>query len=112
MAFKPFKKIRVAPNEEVTAKHINAVQENIGEAIDQVTNKDQLDSKILKNQILTAGAVNKVSHGLGRPLQGWYVIRTHGNYNMVYDTQDTNPSPNLLLYLWTPATVTVDLLVF
>lgn len=112
MAFKPFRTLRVGPNEEVTPKVVNDLQANIGAALAQLLGKDPLDLQILPNVALSPGVTNMVPHKLGRNLQGWWIIRTHGSYNMVGDMQDNNPSPHLLLYLVTPAPVTVDILVF
>ncbi len=112
MSFKPFRKIRVAPNEPITPKNINDVQDNISEAISQMLNKDQLDSTVIKNINLQPGIINKIPHNLGRNLIGYIVTRTHNGYAFLQDFQDTNPSPNLLLYLQVPAQCTIDLLVF
>lgn len=112
MAFKPFKKIKVPPNDNVTSKHINTVQDNISEALGQVLGKDSLDVSLIKNVRLLPGIVNKVPHLLGRNLSGFIVVRNHGGYAVLTDQQDSNSSPDLLLYLTTPAAVTVDLLVF
>ena len=111
MAFKPFKKIKVPPDEEITSKHINAVQDNVSQAIGQLLGKDVLDLKLLKNVTLLPGIINKVSHGLGRKIDGWLPVG-NGGYAFITDKQDSNKSPELLLYLTTPALVTVNLIVF
>ena len=112
MAFKPYRKIRVPPEGVVTSKHINDVQDAVGEALGQLLGKDALDVVLLKNIKLLPGIINTVAHGLGRVLDGWIVVRNHGSYAILTDKQDDNPSPNLLLYLTTPNAVVVDLLVF
>lgn len=112
MAFKPFKKIRIRQGQPPTAEEFNSVQDNIDQAVSQLLGKDVLDQQLLKNVVLLPGITNKVSHGLGRRLAGYLVVRNHGSYAILTDTQDTNPAPDLLLYLTTPALVTVDLLVF
>lgn len=112
MAFKPFKKINVNNNETISPKHINAVQDNISQALGQLLGKDQLDNQVLTNITLLPAITNKVPHQLGRRLSGWIVVRNHGGYSMLTDLQDTNASPHLLLYLYTPALVVVDLFVF
>lgn len=112
MAFKPFKKIKVGPNDAPTAKNINNFQDNVEDVIKQIVGRDELDQHLVKNVVLLAGVINPVPHQLGRNLNGWFVVRTHGSYNQVYDNQDINPSPNLLLYLLTPINVTVDIVVF
>lgn len=130
MSFKPFKQIRVQPmptnsstdpQTQITAlqkqvteltKALNQFQSNASEAFGQVLGKDSLDVAIVKNVSLVPGVINKVSHTLGRNLQGWKITRTHGSYAVITDVQDLNNSPNLLLYLTTPVAVTVDLEVF
>ena len=113
MAFFPFRKIRITPTDTPTSKQINDIQDNIGNAIQQLLGKDQLDSAIIKNVSLAAGVTNSVAHKLGRPLTGWIIIRNHGGYAVgITDLQDTNKSPQLYLQLTTPAPCVVDLLVF
>lgn len=70
-----------------------------------------LDSSILKNQVLMTGT-NIINHKLGRPLQGWYPIRFHGSYAQLFDTQDTNQTPQLTLNLNASANVVIDIWVF
>lgn len=66
---------------------------------------------LLKNQVITTGAVNVINHGLQRPLIGWIPIRVRAQATL-WDTQDVNQSPNLSLFLNSDANVTIDLLVF
>lgn len=66
---------------------------------------------ILKNQSLVSGA-NTINTKLGQPLQGWNIVRWHGAWAQIYDTQDTNPTPSLTLTLTSSAPVLVDILVF
>ena|ERR1700728_1688752 len=112
MSFKPFRSIKVGPKEEITPKVINDMQYNIAQALGQVLGKDPLDLSLIKNITLYPNTINKVPHQLNRNLQGYFVVRNHGGYAVLTDYQDNNPSPNLLLYLWTPVQVTVDLLCF
>jgi len=112
MAFKPFKKIRLIDDADLTPKNINLLQDNVAEAVSQVLGKDALDTTMVTNVSLVAGSVNKIAHNLGRKLNGYLVVRCHGGFPMIYDVQDTNPSPHLLLYLMSATNITVDLLVF
>ena len=112
MSFSPFRKIRVPPNANPTAKQINDNIDNTAAAFQQILGKDQLDSSIITNISLVPGIVNSVSHTLGRKLQGWIVIRNHGIATNIIDLQDTNNSPNLLLNLFVSEACMVDLLVF
>ena len=68
------------------------------------------NGSILKNVSLKSGS-NTINTMLGRPLQGWSVVRQRGAAE-IYDDQDANQSPNLTLVLVSNAAVSVDLLVF
>ena len=65
---------------------------------------------ILKSVSLAAGA-NVVNHKLGRTLQGWIPTRVRASAT-IYDTQDSNQTPQTTLNLTSSAAVVVDLLVF
>lgn len=111
MAFHPFRQIRVPPNETPTDKNINDMQNNIAAAINQLLGKDQLDSTLIKNIQLQPG-LNKVPHTLGRPISGWQVVRPRQGYAWLYEDAINNPSPKLLIYIYSAAACTIDLLVF
>jgi hypothetical protein len=68
-------------------------------------------ASILKSVSLKSGA-NVINHKLGQNLQGWYPVRIRGVAVSLYDTQDTNPTPQLTLTLNASAAVVVDLAVF
>ncbi len=67
-------------------------------------------SSILNNINLVTGT-NTINHLLGRPLQGWQIVRRNGPAT-IYDAQDSNPLPNLTLVLIASAPVTVSIEVF
>lgn len=113
MAFKAFKKMRLATGDQVVEDDFNILQDNVEQAFSQLLNKDQLDTRVIKNVLLKPDITNKIPHTLGRALQGFIIVRNHGQYShLIRDLQDTNPSPHLLLYLTTEILLTVDLLVF
>lgn len=107
IAFKPFKQIKVPPGANPTAKDINDVQFNIGQALGQLLGKDQLDVAVVQNISLKSG-LNKVSHTLGRNLNGWIVVRPRQGYAWLWEDIEGNPSPNLLAYIYSAAPCTVD----
>ncbi len=111
MALRPFVRIRLGPDEEPTSKHINVVQDNIAAAFSQI-----MGPMVVEGVRLVPSGINYVNHGLGRPLQGWNVCRTHGTgtYVQVWDVQDVNSPLNARsqLYLMASATGTFDLEVF
>jgi transcriptional regulator CtsR len=114
MAFSPFNKIRLGPDQEPTSKHVNTVQDNIAQALGQLLGKDALDTTVINNQPLNPSGINYVNHTLGRVLQGWHVVRTHGTGTaiQVWDVQAANKSPQLQLYLMASATGIFDIQVF
>jgi hypothetical protein len=111
VSFKPFKEIRVDPNAPVIAKDINAVQSNIASFAQQFINRDNLDKVLLKDIQLNAG-LNKVSHGLGRNIQGWSIVRPRNGYFMGYEDTIANRSPKLLIYIHSATSLLCDIEVF
>lgn len=78
--------------------------------IDPIVNAPQNSSLILKNIALTTGS-NVINHKLGKKLQGWVIVRQRALAS-IYDTQDSNQTPDLTLQLTSNANVTVDIEVF
>lgn len=69
-----------------------------------------LNSLILKNIQLQIGS-NNIPHRLGRPLQGWKIVRKRGPAE-IYDNQDQQQLPQYMLTLVSDAVVSVDIEVF
>lgn len=78
--------------------------------LDPVLALPQNSSFIIKNIKLASGT-NVINHLLGRKLQGWTLTRVRA-LATIYDTQDTNQTPELTLVLVSSAVVTVDIEVF
>lgn len=78
----------------------------IGPVIDRPQNK----SNIIPKVSLVVGQ-NTIPHGLAGPLAGWSVVRKNAVAD-IYDSQDTNSTPQKTLILVSDAIVTVDLEVF
>lgn len=78
--------------------------------INPVLRNPTINTLVLQDVSLSTGA-NSISHKLGRRLQGWYITRIRASAT-VYDTQDTNQTPQLTLNLVSSAPVVVDLVVF
>lgn len=68
------------------------------------------NSIILQSVVLKTGS-NVINHKLGRKLAGWIPTRVRALANL-YDTQDSNQTPQLTLVLVSSADVTIDLVVF
>lgn len=66
---------------------------------------------LLKSVPLLVGQ-NLVNHRLGRKLQGYFITRMRSIHSDIYDTQDSNRTPDLTLLLNSSAAVVVDILVF
>lgn len=79
-------------------------------AIEPLLSNPANNSIILKNVVLVSGT-NVINHRLGQKLSGWKTTRVRAAA-MIYDTQDSNPTPALTLVLIASAPVTIDLEVF
>lgn len=69
-----------------------------------------IQSLILKNIVLTPGS-NTINHLLGRELVGWRIIRVNRAVTF-FDSQDSNPHPDLTLILTPSGPVTASIEVF
>jgi hypothetical protein len=86
------------------------MQTQWAQTIDPIITNPLNSASVLKNISLVTGA-NVVNHKLGANLQGWYCSRIRAAAS-IYDTQDTNQTPQLTLNLVASAPVVVDLVVF
>lgn len=113
--FKAFKKLFIQVVDmsvpENLFRIINQLQSNIDDSLSPLTSNIQNDSFIVKNVSLISGQITRVNHQLDRKLAGWKIVRQRGSA-IIWDSQDTNLSPNLTLWLNTSANVIVDLEVF
>lgn len=78
--------------------------------LNPVLSNPLLNGSILPGVVLSIGTT-KVSHLLGRKLQGWIVVGQNAPAS-IYDSQATESMPFLFLSLVSNATVTVTLWVF
>lgn len=69
-----------------------------------------LQTRIIKQVNLAIGS-NTINHLLGQNLVGWRIVRKRGPAE-IYDTQDSNPRPQLTLVLVSDTVVSCDLEVF
>lgn len=86
------------------------LQDAIIPALNRLLQNAFVQGSILKMVTLQVGS-NQIPHGLNRKLQGWTLVRQRALAN-IYDTQDTNPSPQSTLSLVSDQVVTIDLYVF
>ena len=78
--------------------------------LDPIIANPILNGTQLKSVSLVTGT-NTVNHLLGKKLSGWIVTRIRASATL-YDTQDTNQTPQLTLVLVASAPCVVDLLVY
>lgn len=89
---------------------VNQLQSNIVPVINQLTAIPMLNQITLTEITLVIG-LNQIDHLLGRPLQGWMIVRQRAQANL-WDTQDSNPTPASTLFLNSDAAVVVDIVVY
>lgn len=89
---------------------LNMFQANVAAALIPTFNNPLINGRMITGKVLASGS-NIINHGLGRDLQGWFIVGINGAA-VIYDTQATNANPSLTLLLTSNATVTVNLFVF
>lgn len=67
---------------------------------------------VFLQNILLASGDNTINHLLGRPLQGWFVVRMQTAGVALYDKQSTNQMPDKTLVLNSSGVATISLMVF
>ena len=91
-------------------KNLMLLQTNWAQQLNPIIQSPINGNVILKSIALKTG-LNVINHLLGRDLQGWIPVRRRAEAQ-IWDTQDSNPNPQLTLYLNSSADATVDLVVF
>ena len=103
--FRSFKKI------DIEDKVIARFQDNVEQAVSQLPSTDIIQGRLVKDVSLLSASTVKVSHKLGRPVVGWFIVRQRASA-IIWDSQDSNATPSLTLDLNCSANVVVDLWVF
>lgn len=98
------------PKFPTTDQPLSLLQTQWAQRLNPVLALPLLAQNTLKNVSLLTGT-NNINHMLGRPLQGWFLIRKRADAS-IYDDQDNNSSPQRTLILVTDADVSVDIVVF
>ena len=86
------------------------VQDNLVRTLNPLFDTPILGGIVLTNISLASGA-NTINHKLGKKLSGWLIVRQRASAS-IYDTQDTNQTPELTLKLNSSAAVVVDIYCF
>lgn len=89
---------------------LTQVQQNLVRTLQPVFSTPILGGNLLTGQALTSGT-NTINHGLGRKLNGWLIVRQRAQAS-IWDSQDSNKSPNLTLVLFVDNPVNCDIYVF
>jgi len=105
MALRRYERI---PTQDET---LSRIQERVEDAFLPVSDSKILDGHLIEGQALASGTTSEIAHSLGRKLIGYIVVKRNAAQH-VYDTQETNDTPDKTLYLTAGGTVTVDLWVF
>jgi hypothetical protein len=99
---------------QTTDRVMNQLQDNIANLLEPtattVEQSPLLSGTVLEKVVLTSGS-NTIRHTLGRVLKGWFIVRQRASATL-YDTQDSNSTPQITLLLTASANVTVDIYVF
>lgn len=90
---------------------IQQIQLNIQEVVDPLTKNNLLSGVFIKNVQLKAGITNIVPTTINRNVIGYLVTRLNAG-SLIWDTQDSNPTPTQNLQLMCSVDVTVTLYIF
>lgn len=102
--------ISTAARVQTQDRNINQLQSNILTQLNAIVKNPLINGNILTEQALLTGS-NTLNHGLNRTIQGWFIVRLRSSAS-IFDTQDSNPTPNLTLLLTSSANVVADVFVF
>jgi len=91
-------------------RDVQFAQQSQASALQPLLRNPITNGIILEKVALLVGS-NTIQHKLDRKLQGWVLVRK-GAAADVYDTQDTNTTPDRTLVLVSDAVVTVNIYVF
>jgi hypothetical protein len=91
-------------------KDLMLVEQRWKSQLDPVLASPLANGRLLENQVLVSGA-NTLNHGLGRKLQGYFVVLNSASATF-FDSQSTNSMTQLTLVLNASASTTVSLWVF
>ena len=94
-----------------STQELQKVQQNIENAIEPIIRKEIIDGVLLKKVCLENGVSNEIKHGLGRPPQGWIIVRKRADAR-IWDVQDFNNNPSKTLSIAVSHAVTVDIWIF
>lgn len=95
---------------QTASKDVSLLQTNWAKELNPLLRLPWNSGLILKSVELATGD-NSIDTLLGRPLQGWIIVRSRAAATF-YDKQDSNDMPSKTLVLNSSAVTTVDILVF
>lgn len=91
-------------------RKVNQLQQNLKQALDPLLQNPLVNGYVIANTNLVSGD-NTISHGLNRPLQGWFPVLIDAAV-AIYDNQSSNTTPSTTLILNSSGTATISLYVF
>lgn len=91
-------------------KDLNLMQNRWATILNPIIANPRNNSSVLKDVSLVTGP-NTINHLLGQKLQGWSIIRINAA-STIYDTQDSNQTPNQTLVLVSSAPCVCSIEVF
>ena len=85
---------------------LNRIQSNVAVALNPITAVTFLDGQAIQGITITAGTPFLVTHGLGRPVEQWWVTDINAN-SVVWRSASTDEAT--VLTLNASANVTIDI---
>jgi ATP-dependent protease ClpP protease subunit len=101
----PLERLKVKDSE------LSSVQDNVIRSVAPILQKVIIDGQILEDISIATGAVRNISHGLGRPITGYFIMKRNANAQ-IWDSEATNTQKDIYLKLNSSANCIVSIWVF
>lgn len=105
MAISPLRKVR---SDDDTIRQLQGAVDLV---FQELLKKQIIEGNFLENIALNTGVDNLVSHKLGRPVQGYIVVKRDADAN-IWDTEAQNTMKTSFVNLRSSADCTISLWVF
>jgi hypothetical protein len=89
---------------------LNMIQDNVASVLDAVASKEVVNGVLVDVDLVVGD--NQVSHGLGRPWQGWHIADQTSATATATIYRSGDPRPDRVLQLFTNIACTVKLWIF
>jgi hypothetical protein len=95
-----------------TNPELMRVQDAVAESVNVLNDALLAEARLVVGIAVTSGSPTAVAHGLGRPVQGWFVVDADGATQVWRVQPAPVDAPNKLLFLQASASANISIVVF